>query len=210
MLDKQAILFPHEAFRENQENMIEIVKNSIENRKNLLLNAPTGLGKTDSTLPMALSHALANNLTVFFLTPRHTQHKIAIDSLRSIKQKYNKNIIAMDLIGKRWMCLQAGASILPSNQFIEYCKDLREKDLCQYYLNFKQSGKISNEAKQALNTIKNLSPLDVEHSVSISSNHQVCPYEIALMLAKEARVVIADYYHTVSYTHLTLPTTPYV
>ncbi len=195
MIEKESILFPHPEFRENQESMIKIVMNSLANKQNLVLNAPTGIGKTDSTLPIALSHALANNLAVFFLTSKHTQHKIAIDSLRKIKQQYKKNFIALDLIGKRWMCLQPGASILPSGQFIEYCRDLREKDQCDYYLNLKTKGHISQEAKLALQTITSLSPLDVEHTITISNNHNVCPYEIALLLSKEAKIIIADYYH---------------
>ncbi len=194
-MDKQSILFPHENYRDHQESMIIKVKTVLDNKQNLILNAPTGIGKTDSTLPVALSYALNNNKVVFFLTSKHTQHKIAIDSLRKIKQKYNKNIIVVDIIGKRWMCLQPGASILPPGQFLEYCRDLREKDECEYYLNLKSKGQLSIATRQALNTLTQLSPLDVENSINISSNHKLCPYEVSLLLAKDAKVVIADYYH---------------
>lgn len=195
MLDKNTVLFPHNEFRDNQEDIISIVKKAFESKKNLILNAPTGLGKTDTTLPLALSYALKNDLVVFFLTSKHTQHKIAIDSLKKIKEKYSKDFVTIDLIGKRWMCLQKGATILPSGQFLEYCKDLRENELCQYYSNLKHKGSISQNASLALDSLKSLSPLDVEHSIDISSNFKVCPYEISLMLAKDAKVVVADYYH---------------
>ncbi|MEK6882299.1 MAG: hypothetical protein AABY22_21955, partial [Nanoarchaeota archaeon] len=175
--------------------IINTVKTVLESKNNLILHAPTGLGKTDSTLPIALSYALTHNLVVFFLTSKHTQHKIAIGSLQKIKQEYKKNFVAVDIIGKRWMCLQESASSLPGNQFLEYCKDLREKDLCQYYLNLKSRGQLSTATKQALNTLTTLSPLDVENSISISNNFKLCPYEVSLLLAKEAKVIIADYYH---------------
>ena len=82
------LLFPHKTIRKSQDAIITEVENAIKEGKNLIMHAPTGLGKTASTLPIALSYAIKKNMTVFFLTSRHTQHKIVIDTLKDIKEKY--------------------------------------------------------------------------------------------------------------------------
>ena len=125
------ILFPHQKIRPIQDNLIEKMQHSIRNKKHLIAHAPTGIGKT-ATLGPILAYAIRNNLTVFFLTPRHTQHKIAVDTVRNIKEKYNIDIETVDLIGKKHMCAQPGVDILSSHEVGEYCKDLVQKENCDY------------------------------------------------------------------------------
>jgi len=60
------ILFPHEKVRKIQDEMLEEVLSSIKNKKNMIIHAPTGIGKTVSVLAPALSYALKNDLTIFF------------------------------------------------------------------------------------------------------------------------------------------------
>ncbi|MBI2148905.1 hypothetical protein HYU23_04445 [Candidatus Woesearchaeota archaeon] len=85
------------------------------------------LHNTAASLSVALSYALQNKLTVFFITPKHTQHRIAIETLRLIKQKYNLDFGVVDLIGKKWMCAQNGVTDLSTGEFYDYCKDAVEK-----------------------------------------------------------------------------------
>ncbi len=194
-MNKEDILFPHPEIRESQDKIIEIVQASINNKQPLLLNAPTGLGKTDTTLPIALSYALKNNLTVFFITPKHTQHKIAVESLKKIKQIYKRDFIITDLIGKKWMCLQEGSSQLKSSQFAEYCKEVKEKGECSFYNKTIKKSMPSNLALSTFHKLKTLNPLHIQEVIKICNDHQLCPYEVSLLLAKESKVIIADYHH---------------
>ncbi len=59
-------LFPYNSVRKVQSELIKDVEAAFLKGKNLLVNAPTGLGKTAATLPTALSYALENNKVVFF------------------------------------------------------------------------------------------------------------------------------------------------
>ena len=72
MINKKEILFPYSKIRQIQDFLIQDVINTIKNKNNLIVHAPTGLGKTAATLSPALSFALKKDLTVFFLTSRHT------------------------------------------------------------------------------------------------------------------------------------------
>ena len=193
MKEGQFPYFPYEKIRPIQDKLVEKVQYCIKNKKHLIAHAPTGIGKT-AVLGPILHYAIENDLNVFFLTPRHTQHRVAIETVKKIKAKYNISIETVDLIGKRWMCAQSGVELLNSNEFGEFCKDLVEKDACEYYHNLEN--KVSKET--TLRNLKRLNPLHVEDSIEISKDSRLCPFEMACLLAKEAKLVIADYYHVLS------------
>jgi DNA excision repair protein ERCC-2 len=187
-------MFPHDSVRPVQKDFMEKVYNAVSNRKCLLAHAPTGIGKTAATLTPALSYALEKGLTVFFLTSRHTQHAIAIETLKKMLQKSGKKFSSADIIGKKWMCCQEGVDALYSKQFHDYCKAMREEEQCTFYQNLKKGGKISPEAQRALSTIT-AEPVGTEKIVEESKNCKVCPYEISLLAASKAAVIVSDYYY---------------
>src|SRR3989304_874808 len=94
-------LFPHERVRPIQQHLIQFVTNAIEKKQHALIHAPTGLGKTAASITPALAKALERDLIIVFLTSRHTQHAIVMETLQKIKQKTNKQISVVSLIGKK-------------------------------------------------------------------------------------------------------------
>ncbi|MFC1733254.1 ATP-dependent DNA helicase [candidate division KSB1 bacterium] len=188
-------LFPYEQIRKVQDDLLKDAADAIKNGQNLIAHAPTGLGKTVATLGPALRHAIDENLSIFFLTSRHTQHTIAIETLEEIRKKHNINFNVADIIGKKWMCSMPGVDLLYSSDFSEYCKSLREDDKCEFYTRTKNSNKITPEAKKALEEIKKEGCCHTEKVIEISRSNKVCPYEIAILLASESQVVIADYFY---------------
>ena len=153
----KTILFPHKKVRKNQDQLIKDIISVIKNKSRLIAHAPTGLGKTAASLAPALKWALKNNLTIFFLTSRHTQHKIAIDTLKKIKQKYDLDFAVIDIIGKKHMCPVPGIEQLYSNEFSEYCKQQREEGKCEFHLNTKKkSGATTIKASGIIDQLKSL------------------------------------------------------
>ena len=186
------ILFPHDKIREIQDQMIKDLLTSYKNKKHFLMHAPTGIGKTSILAPL-LAKAIKNNKTIFFLTSRHTQHKIAVKTLKLIKEKHKIDFTIVDFIGKQHMCPIKDISSLSSSQFYEYCKDVREKDECIHYLKSKNK---SPEKAVLLKKLTSLSPLHVEELCKLSKEY--CPFEISCSLADKAKVIIADYHHILS------------
>ncbi|MBR9677097.1 ATP-dependent DNA helicase [Candidatus Woesearchaeota archaeon] len=186
--------FPFEKLRLHQDELLEHVNLAIKEKNNLLVHAPTGLGKTAAALAPTLKEAIKNNKKVFFLTGRHTQHKIAIDTLRLINQKLKKPLKAVDIIGKKYLCAVPGIEALYSSEFAEYCKKVREDDKCEYYSNTKKANKLSIKAQKILGDIKG-QILDTEQLYELAQQEKLCPYELTLSLAVKANVVIADYFY---------------
>ncbi|MGM5480856.1 MAG: ATP-dependent DNA helicase [Nanobdellota archaeon] len=188
-------LFPHENVRPIQDEVIKVIADQLESKSNAVIHAPTGLGKTAASLAPALKNALDTGKTVFFLTSRNTQHKIAIETLKEIKQKHNIEVKATDFVGKKWMCLQAGVNLLSSSEFTEYCRALREDKKCNFYERVKNGEKLTVESKAALEDLGTLSPVTVDQIVASGQQYDLCPYELALLLAAKSNVIITDYYY---------------
>ncbi len=181
-------LFPYEQVRPIQEALIKQVSSIIDNKYNLIAHAPTGIGKT-AILGPALKQAINKDLTVFFLTPRHSQHHIAIETLKQIKEKYNLDFTAVDLIGKKHMCPVPGIEQMNSSEFADYCSGVKKVDVCEFYLNTKKKVKKQLAIKQIPDIAH------VEELCKVTNEHKMCSFELACEKAKGAKVIIADYFH---------------
>ncbi len=188
------IFFPHDSIRKGQEGLIKDAYKTIGEGKNIIANAPTGIGKTASALSVAVAYAHKHDKKVFFLTNRHTQHTIAIDTLKEMSKKFGEEIICADMIGKRFMCNQEVANLF-GNEFNEYCKTIVKKGECDYYNKVKKKNELTVEAKYALSQLKNRSPLHNEELQNFCRGKDMCSYEMSVALAKKATVIIGDYYY---------------
>ena len=188
------VYFPHPFVRQGQEDFIRDLDLAFSQKKILLAHAPTGLGKTACALAIAVEHALLNKKVVLFLTNRHTQHRIAIETIALMRKRTDKNIIAADLIGKRWMCSQDVAGLF-GNEFNEFCKAVVEKGECEFYNKVRDKKAISVSGKAALADLKQQPPLHTEELSSLAKEKGMCGYELAIGLAKDAQVIVSDYYY---------------
>ncbi|MBI2146265.1 DEAD/DEAH box helicase family protein [Candidatus Woesearchaeota archaeon] len=192
MLSLTSIHFPHSRIREGQEQLINDIDAAFTDGKILLAHAPTGMGKTAAALSVAVKHALEKKKRIFFLTNRHTQHRLAVDTLKLINQKLPEPITGIDLIGKRWMCSQDVAGLL-SGEFNEYCKTVVEKGECEFYNRVRSKNSLMVEAKAFLEQLQRQSVIHNEELMERSKEKSMCSYEIALALAKKATIFIGDY-----------------
>jgi DNA excision repair protein ERCC-2 len=193
LMAKELNLFPFDIIRDGQNNLIETFKKCLNEKNNFVVNAPTGIGKTAAAISPALNFALQHDKTIIFLTSRHTQHEIVLSTLKQIKEKYNINIKTADLIGRKWMCLQDNVDKLSSSEFSEYCKNVKENNKCSYFTKTKDKNKLTVEAKLTIEEIKKNVYCNNE-LIKICKAREVCPYEIAMLLATKANIIIADYY----------------
>ncbi len=186
-------LFPFSSVRPGQDKMMNGVKDAVENGKVLLVHAPTGIGKTAASLAPSLEYAIRNDKVVVFLTPRHTQHKIVVETVKRMNKRANLNFRVVDIIGKKWLCKMENIDFLSSAEFNEYCRAMRKDEACPFYNNtWRKAGGLTKKAESLIKRMKSevLNAEEVREACD-----DLCPYEIMMQLAKNAHVIIGDYFH---------------
>ena len=71
------LTFPYPELRKGQQDIIDATATALEQQEHLLIEAPTGLGKTVAALYPALKYALERQKRVFILTAKTLQQDMA-------------------------------------------------------------------------------------------------------------------------------------
>lgn len=109
-------LFPYSP-RRGQISIMESIHKTIQDGNVMLLNAPTGLGKTICSLVPAIK----SDMQILFITPRQSQHKIVAQSAGDIQ----KHLSVAQIIGKQSMC--DNNNIKLASNFYDMCSLARKK-----------------------------------------------------------------------------------
>ena len=137
-----------------------------------------------------------NDLYVIFATPRNSQHRIALETVKQMNAKHGTAIKAVDFVGKQWLCNQEGVENLTSSDFLHLCKNLRKDSKCSFYKNTLRGSIPTESAEAALATLSSKGPL---HSEELKKEaYKFCPYEMAVLLGKRSDVFVCDYNHIFS------------
>ncbi len=188
------VYFPYKKERAEQSLFVRDVAECLAAGNTILANAPTGLGKTVSSISPALAYALKTGKKVFFLTPKSSQHEIALETANLMNEKFNLGIKTVDLVGKKKMCIHPLISHVGTG-FYEACAGAKKNDQCAFYLNTKGKTKkqISEAKKRKEKTRKyGINYADIKEACSME---ELCPYELTIDMIKDADLVIADYFH---------------
>ncbi|MBC7421209.1 MAG: ATP-dependent DNA helicase [Bdellovibrio sp.] len=166
--------FPFAKPRAGQVELIQTIKDNMLEHRPMLLQAPTGLGKTVGVMYPTLQEALSRGQRLIYVTPKNSQHAVAEEAIEKL-QDAGGGIKAMTLTAKSKMCFKNEAICNPD--FCEYAKD-HYKKVADFNLIEQLSKKKSLTAK----TFKKM-----------AEQHQVCPFELQLDASAEADAVICDY-----------------
>ncbi len=169
-----SLAFPFAAPRPGQERLQSLVEESLAAGTRLLVQAPTGLGKTAAVLFPALRKALAEDLRVFYLTPRNSQHGVAEAFIHQLLDR-GQPVRSVTLRAKEKVCPQPEVHCHP-----EACPRA-----CGYY------DRLADSA--ALDRLAAAGCADVKAIRELADTHELCPFELALDAARGADVIIGDY-----------------
>ncbi len=166
--------FPFEDRRPGQESIITEVSAACGERGELLLQAPTGTGKTAAVLTGAIPSSVGNWNILFFLTSKNTQKKILMETMdRIIKRGFPLRTIVIS--SRESSCPAA----------MERCNP----EICPYAEVFgpaiRESGIIDELTAEVLITPE----LIMEKGEAAG----VCPFELSLYLSQRCDLVACDY-----------------
>lgn len=166
--------FPFAAPRPGQTELMDRVAQALAERRHLLLQAPTGLGKTAAILFPALARALDQDLQVFYCTPRNSQHQVAEDCVRRLRAQ-GLPVRSVTIRAKERVCPQPEVNCRP--------------DVCPranlYYDRLRASGALEHLAEAGC--------ASSDAVAQEADRHLLCPFELSLDAAPRADVVIGDY-----------------
>lgn len=186
------LYFGYERPRKFQEEMLNDIYSALIQKKSIIINAPTGIGKTDAAIGAGISVALEKDLDLFFVTPKISQHKIAIEALQRIKDKYNLDFLFVDFVGKQNMCLNTDVQNVDQNAFYELCERKIKKKECPFFENYLKFER-KNEKLEFLRGKPYHTSL-----LSLGREYNICAYELTSLLARSSRAVVCDYAHVLS------------
>ncbi|MFO8051766.1 MAG: ATP-dependent DNA helicase [Thermoplasmatota archaeon] len=175
-------MFPFKKVREGQLQFMEDVKKTVDGGGFLIASVPTGIGKTAASLSPAVRHALEEGKLLLFMTSKQSQHKIAVETLRSLSVRTGRSIRVVDVISKQSMCPRE-ISRMPHSTFGYLCKQQAKDGTCDLF-----RPPPRHVIEEILDDIH-----DVEGIKDIARKARICPHRAALEAAKKAHVLICDF-----------------
>ncbi|AEH23975.1 helicase C-terminal domain-containing protein [Pyrococcus yayanosii] len=186
--------FPYESLRPNQEEFIRLVSDAVRKGKNLIVEAPTGFGKTISVLAGILPHAIAMGYKVVYLARTHKQMDRVIEELKAIGRK--AKVSGVEFRSRKELCLHPYIQTFSPDAYnaMVVCKNLKKLGKCPFYENFKEKREGVSELVEFFLTTPG-HPSEIVHYCRLL---ELCPYEVTRRVGEKATVIVASYLYMVS------------
>lgn len=166
--------FPFTTPRKGQIELVSTIDKSIAEKKPLLIQAPTGLGKTMGVMYPILKDALSRGQKSIYLTPKNSQHAVAEDAVDKLSE-IGASVKSLTLTAKSKLCMKQ--ETLCNAKYCEFAENHYTK-IVEHDLKSLLAKKRHFKAK----TFKEL-----------AETYQVCPFELQFEVVNQVDVVICDY-----------------
>lgn len=169
----QNLVFPFE-YRSGQKDLVTYVYQTIYHRRKLFLEAPTGVGKTISTIFPAIK-AMGEGLgqRIFYLTAKTITRTVAEETLHILREQ-ELRMKSVTLTAKEKICFMEETECNPI--------------ACPY-----AKGHFERINDAIYDLLIHEDCFDREKIEEYAQKHQVCPFEMSLDMSLFADVIICDY-----------------
>lgn len=169
----QAWAFPYGAFRSGQRDLAENVYRAAMQKRVLLAQAPTGIGKTMGTLFPTLKALPARGIDkVFYLAAKTSGRQLALDAMRAPVAQ----VRVLELVARDKAC--------------EHPDKACHGDSCPLARGFYD--RLAAARAQALEPGAHLL-MDQSRVRDVALAHDICPYYLSQELVRWADMVVGDY-----------------
>lgn len=161
-------------YRDGQKDLVTYVYRTIYHRKKLFLEAPTGVGKTISTVFPTIK-AMGEGLTdkVFYLTAKTITRSVAENCFQQLEEQ-GLNIKYITLTAKDKICPMEERECNPEK--------------CPY-----AKGHFNRINHAMYELLENENHFSREKVLEYANKHQVCPFEMSLDMSLFSDAIICDY-----------------
>ncbi|MCO4746678.1 MAG: PD-(D/E)XK nuclease family protein [Proteobacteria bacterium] len=165
---------PFAGWRTGQDEVVDRLLEALPAREPVLVEAPTGMGKTAAVLYPVLRYALKNDLQVYWATSRTTQQGVVAATLERFVAE-GLELSAVAFTSRENACLQELVDCRP-----EVC-------------GFAESYYDKRRATDAVQKGVALEPGRAEAVAALAKSCELCPHALARDLAEHVDVVVGDY-----------------
>ena len=170
----QALQFPYNKYRKGQRELSIAVYRTLSQEKCLFMEAPTGTGKTLSTLfPALKAMGEYNQGRIFYLTAKTITRQVALDTMRLFDEQQSA-IKTIEISAKEKIC------------FMNECKC--NPDYCPFAKNYYQKQKLA-----IWDLLNNGHFYSREQISEVAKKYECCPFELSLDLSLYSDVIVCDY-----------------
>jgi len=171
----RALAFPFEAYRKGQRKLAGSVYTAIAEGRDLFARAPTGVGKTVSTLFPAVKAIGEGKLErIFYLTAKTTTRTAAEDTLALLARKGGLRLQSVTITAKEKVCFREEMGC--SREHCEFADGYYDR------LNDAMLDLLGSETAMTREVLERY-----------ARKHRLCPFELSLDAAYSADAVICDY-----------------
>lgn len=168
------LLFPFPFYRKGQRKLAGAVYKTIVSKKSLFAKAPTGIGKTISTLFPAVKAIGEGHLhKIFYLTAKTITRTTAEEALAKMRSS-GLCLTSVTITAKDKICFKE--------------ETICQKEYCEY-----ANGYYDRINNALLDILQNEDGITRQVLEKYAQKHKVCPFEFSIDLAYEADAVVGDY-----------------
>lgn len=169
-----ALSFPFEHYRKGQRELAVSVYRAIQEKRDLFAMAPTGIGKTISTLfPSIKSIAQLQSEKIFYLCAKNITASVALDTMKLLYE-HHLRVKCVHITAKEKMCAMQEKNCDP--------------DVCPY-----AKGYYDKLQPVLRDLLEHYDLMDKNLFAAYGRQYMLCPFELSLDMAVFADVIICDY-----------------
>lgn len=168
-----SLSFPFPLYRSGQRDLAVAVYRAIASRKNLFVQAPTGIGKTMAVVFPAVKAAGEGIVDKIFYLTAKTSGRIAAEQAFDLLRAEGLKFKTITLTAKEKICFNAGCRCLPLE--------------CEY------AGGYYDRVDEAVAKIFQLDAVTRTEIENVAREYRLCPFEFALDVSLWMDGIICDY-----------------
>ncbi|PAV74099.1 hypothetical protein WR25_22592 [Diploscapter pachys] len=215
------VKFPYEPYECQMKMMREVIR-GLNNKWDVVIESPTGTGKTIALLCSALAWQESNSLQIkkelqlqkitgnqpsqdsvmpgmktvpqiFYCSRTHSQ-------LKQVAKQFNsssyKTRATTSILASRDNLCNSTSAIRPNNDALlqAFCSSVRKKHACEEYNNLE--GADTDTLKANYKYMEEC--LDIEELTTVASKHRQCSYYLSRHMSKEANLVLLPYNYLIN------------
>ena len=158
--------FRHNEARPYQADLANMTYESLKTSRHVVVEAPTGLGKTSAVWAAVKAYGIMNRLKILWLTRTASQ-------VRQVSSETG----ATPVYGRRLLCLHEVISKVDQRRFNQACRATRQANRCPYY-----PGKPKAVKATTVSELKDA-----------GRKTMTCPYEIQLLNLSASTALVATH-----------------